>query len=61
MRRSQAWWDNASNAEMTATVNLPVIVLSGGPMLDGYYQGKRAGSGLVLWESRHRSHEGIAP
>src|SRR5262245_17555311 len=35
-----------------ATVNLPAIVLSGGPMLNGYYQGKRAGSGLVIWEAR---------
>src|SRR5215469_15458128 len=35
-----------------ATVNLPAIVLSGGPMLNGYYQGKRAGSGTVIWESR---------
>lgn len=35
-----------------ATVNLPAIVLSGGPMLNGYYDGKRAGSGLVIWQSR---------
>jgi dihydroxy-acid dehydratase len=35
-----------------ATVNFPAIVLSGGPMLNGYYEGKRAGSGLVIWESR---------
>ncbi|WP_437734681.1 IlvD/Edd family dehydratase [Sorangium sp. So ce1335] len=35
-----------------ATVDLPAIVLSGGPMLNGYYQGRRAGSGLVLWEAR---------
>src|SRR5262249_55921627 len=35
-----------------ATVNLPAIVLSGGPMLNGYYQGKRAGSGTVIWEAR---------
>jgi len=34
------------------TVNIPAIVLSGGPMLNGYYEGKRAGSGLVIWESR---------
>jgi dihydroxy-acid dehydratase len=34
------------------TVNLPAIVLSGGPMLNGYFEGKRAGSGLVIWESR---------
>ena len=35
-----------------ATVNIPAIVLSGGPMLNGYYEGKRAGSGLVIWQSR---------
>jgi dihydroxy-acid dehydratase len=35
-----------------ATVNIPAIVLSGGPMLNGYFEGKRAGSGLVIWESR---------
>jgi dihydroxy-acid dehydratase len=35
-----------------ATVDVPAIVLSGGPMLNGYYEGKRAGSGLVIWESR---------
>jgi dihydroxy-acid dehydratase len=35
-----------------ATVNIPAIVLSGGPMLNGWYEGKRAGSGLVVWESR---------
>ena len=35
-----------------ATVNLPAIVLSGGPMLNGYFQGRRVGSGLVIWESR---------
>src|ERR1700691_67301 len=37
-----------------ATVNLPAIVLSGGPMLDGYVNGKLAGTGLVLWESRRQ-------
>jgi dihydroxy-acid dehydratase len=35
-----------------ATVNIPAIVLSGGPMLNGYYKGELAGSGLVIWESR---------
>ncbi len=35
-----------------ATVNLPTIVLSGGPMLDGYFKGKLAGSGMALWEAR---------
>ena len=37
-----------------ATTNLPAIVLSGGPMLDGWYKGKLAGSGTIVWESRLR-------
>ena len=35
-----------------ATVNLPAIVLSGGPMLDGWYRGRLTGSGTILWEAR---------
>ncbi len=35
-----------------ATVNLPSIVLSGGPMLNSYYKGKLAGSGMTVWEAR---------
>jgi dihydroxy-acid dehydratase len=35
-----------------ATVNLPAIVLSAGPMLDSYVNGKLAGTGVVLWEAR---------
>ncbi|MEV0720083.1 IlvD/Edd family dehydratase, partial [Asanoa sp. NPDC050611] len=35
-----------------ATVNIPAIVLSGGPMLNGYVEGRRAGSGLIIWQSR---------
>lgn len=35
-----------------ATVDIPAIVLSGGPMLDGWYQGKLAGSGTVVWHAR---------
>ncbi|PKR89130.1 dihydroxy-acid dehydratase [Pleomorphomonas diazotrophica] len=35
-----------------ATVDLPAIVLSGGPMLDGWYQGRLAGSGTIIWEKR---------
>src|SRR5438128_2487193 len=37
-----------------ATVNLPSIVLSGGPMLDGYVDGKLAGSGVAIWEARRQ-------
>jgi dihydroxy-acid dehydratase len=35
-----------------ATVNIPAIVLSGGPMLDGYHEGKLVGSGSVVWDAR---------
>jgi dihydroxy-acid dehydratase len=35
-----------------ATVNTPAIVLSGGPMLDGYHDGKLAGSGTAVWQAR---------
>ncbi|MFD0577301.1 IlvD/Edd family dehydratase [Dactylosporangium darangshiense] len=35
-----------------ATVGIPAIVLSGGPMLNGYVDGRRAGSGLIIWQSR---------
>jgi dihydroxy-acid dehydratase len=35
-----------------ATVNLPAIVLSGGPMINSYINGKLAGSGVALWEAR---------
>src|SRR5512135_1374562 len=33
-------------------VNIPAIVLSGGPMLDGYRDGKLSGSGVVVWQAR---------
>jgi dihydroxy-acid dehydratase len=35
-----------------ATVNIPAIALSVGPMLNGWYEGKRAGSGTVIWKAR---------
>ena len=35
-----------------ATVNIPAIVLSGGPMLNGWWKGFRAGSGTVVWWAR---------
>ena len=42
-----------------ATVDLPAIALNGGPMLDGWYKGKRAGSGTIIWESRRLLAEGL--
>ena len=41
-----------------ATVNIPSIVLSGGPMLNGWWNGKRAGSGTVVWEARKLQADG---
>src|SRR6266496_2969295 len=35
-----------------ATVNLPAIVLSGGPMLNGWWKGERCGSGTAVWKAR---------
>ncbi|MDV7141106.1 IlvD/Edd family dehydratase [Tropicimonas sp. TH_r6] len=35
-----------------ATVNIPSIALSVGPMLNGWHKGKRAGSGVVIWDGR---------
>src|SRR5213078_1035158 len=37
-----------------ATVNLPASVLSGGPMLNGWFGGERTGSGTIVWRSRER-------
>jgi dihydroxy-acid dehydratase len=41
-----------------ATADLPAIVLSGGPMLDGHFEGKLAGSGTAVWEARRRHAAG---
>jgi len=35
-----------------ATVDIPAIVLSGGPMLNGWRNGERIGSGTVIWKAR---------
>ncbi|WP_217987858.1 IlvD/Edd family dehydratase, partial [Halomonas salipaludis] len=37
-----------------ATVNIPAIVLSGGPMLNGWRGAERVGSGTIIWELRKR-------
>jgi dihydroxy-acid dehydratase len=41
-----------------ATVNLPAIVLSGGPMLNGWHKGQRTGSGTILWSAREQYAKG---
>jgi dihydroxy-acid dehydratase len=35
-----------------ATVNLPAIALSVGPMLNGWFNGERTGSGTIVWKAR---------
>ncbi len=35
-----------------ATVNLPAIALSVGPMLNGWFKGERTGSGTIIWKAR---------
>ncbi|MCP5027577.1 MAG: dihydroxy-acid dehydratase family protein [Actinomycetia bacterium] len=35
-----------------ATVNIPAIALSVGPMLNGYHRGERTGSGTIVWKAR---------
>lgn len=42
-----------------ATVDIPAIVLSGGPMLDGWWKGEMVGSGTVVWQSRRLLAEGV--
>jgi dihydroxy-acid dehydratase len=41
-----------------ATVDIPAIVLSGGPMLNGYHKGEYAGSGTVVWHARQLMAKG---
>src|SRR5580700_7005794 len=41
-----------------ATVNMPAIVLSGGPMLNGWWKGERAGSGTAVWNARQEMAAG---
>ena len=41
-----------------ATVNLPAIVLSGGPMLNGWFKGERTGSGTIIWKAREMMARG---
>ena len=35
-----------------ATVDIPAIVVSGGPMLNGWFRGERTGSGTIVWKAR---------
>ncbi|MBA5640110.1 dihydroxy-acid dehydratase family protein [Duganella sp. LX20W] len=41
-----------------ATVDIPAIVLSGGPMLDGWLDGELVGSGAAIWKGRRQMAAG---
>ena len=41
------------------TVDIPAIVLSGGPMLDAWFEGELVGSGTIIWKSRRRLATGL--
>src|SRR6516165_6222418 len=41
-----------------ATVDIPAIVLSGGPMLNGWRNGERVGSGTIVWKAREEQAAG---
>ena len=41
-----------------ATVNIPAIALSVGPMLNGWYSGERTGSGTIVWKARELMAKG---
>ena len=41
-----------------ATVNIPAIALSVGPMLNGYHRGQRTGSGTIIWKAREMRASG---
>src|SRR4029079_1567437 len=41
-----------------ATVNLPAIAFSVGPMLNGYFRGERTGSGTIVWKAREMMAKG---
>jgi dihydroxy-acid dehydratase len=48
--------DKTTPAQLMAvsTVDMPAIVLSGGPMLDGWFEGELVGSGAAIWKARRR-------
>ena len=44
--------DHAGLLMAAATVNIPAIALSVGPMLNGWHKGERTGSGTIVWKAR---------
>lgn len=53
--------DKTTPAQLMAAaiVDMPAIVLSGGPMLNGWQGERRMGSGTIIWEARDRLNTGI--
>ena len=41
-----------------ASVNIPAIALSVGPMLNGWFRGQRTGSGTIVWKARELHAKG---
>ncbi|MCL4766225.1 MAG: dihydroxy-acid dehydratase family protein [Hyphomicrobiaceae bacterium] len=52
--------DKTTPAQIMAagTVDIPAIVLSGGPMLNGWHNGERTGSGTIVWRAREMLAKG---
>ena len=52
--------DKTTPAQIMAvsTVDIPAIVLSGGPMLDGWFEGELVGSGAAIWKARRQLSAG---
>jgi dihydroxy-acid dehydratase len=48
--------DKTTPAQVMAasTTDIPAIVLSGGPMLDGWHEGELVGAGTVIWRARRK-------
>src|SRR3569832_2566723 len=42
----------------SATVIIPAIVLSSGPMLNGWWKGERCGAGMAVWKAREEMAAG---
>ncbi|WP_034303570.1 IlvD/Edd family dehydratase [Herbaspirillum sp. RV1423] len=53
--------DKTTPAQIMAasTVDIPAIVLSGGPMLDGWMDGELVGSGAAIWKGRRQLSAGL--
>ncbi|ASU39730.1 dihydroxy-acid dehydratase [Herbaspirillum sp. meg3] len=53
--------DKTTPAQIMAasTVDIPAIVLSGGPMLDGWMDGELVGSGAAIWKGRRQLSAGV--